>query len=158
MHADISYGDQHLATVEDDGKVTVVFNGTEAWECEICGEEFTEEGDADGEECTYAECAVHTGDENCDDHECSFPHDLAKTTEPFSWVNHASILIDEEKDQVDLAISLGDPRGAFVMRLYRDSRDGRIRMEVPHPEGMFLHAPLKPMLSPGGYIVNESAG
>lgn len=156
MHADISYGDQHLATVEDDGKVTVVFNGAEAWSCEICGEEFTEEGDAEGEECTYAECVVHTGDENCDDHECSFPHDLAKVTEPFSWANEVRVVLDEEKDQVELAISIGDIRGAFVMRLYRDTH-GAIRMEVPYPGKGGLHMPLR-QLNEGFYGVNEVAG
>lgn len=156
MHADISYGDQHLASVEDDGKVTVTFNGGDAWSCEICGEEFTEEGDAEGEECTYAECAVHTGDDNCDDHDCSFPHDLAKNTEPFSWANEVRVVLDEEKDQVELAISIGDIRGAFVMRLYRNT-DGAIRMEVPYPGKGGLHLPLR-YLNEGFYGVNEVTG
>lgn len=155
MPADISYRDQHLASVEDDGKVTVTFNGGDAWSCEICGEEFTEEGDAEGEECTYAECAVHTGEENCDDHDCSFPHDLVKTTEPFSWANEVRVVLDEEKDQVELAISIGDIRGAFVMRLYRNT-DGAIRMEVPHPGKGGLHMPLR-YLNEGFYGVNEVA-
>jgi hypothetical protein len=123
-----------------------------------CEERFTEDekNNTEGNECEQAECAVHTGDDNCDDHDCSFPHDLDNDPEPFSWVNSAGLHFDESKDQIDLSISLGDPRGAFVMRLRRDD-DGRIYMEVPHPEELFLHLPLKPVNDParGFYIVNE---
>jgi hypothetical protein len=98
---------------------------------------------------------VHTEDENCDDHECSFPrHQLDEYEEAFSWVNSAGIHLNEQDDTIDLAISLGDPRGAFIMRLYRTA-NGQIRMEVPYPEQGFLHLPLRE-LGRGVYAVNET--
>lgn len=48
------------------------------WVCERCEETFAAEDDADGEECDDAECAVHDGEDNCDDHDCSFPHSLVR--------------------------------------------------------------------------------
>lgn len=48
------------------------------WVCERCEETFAAEDDADGEECEAAECAVHDDEDNCDDHDCSFPHSMVK--------------------------------------------------------------------------------
>lgn len=46
------------------------------WRCELCGETFPSD-DGEFDECEgRTECAVHDGDDNCDDHDCSFPHSL----------------------------------------------------------------------------------
>jgi hypothetical protein len=54
------------------------YRSEHGWTCEGCDELFDTEGDAENDECCMAECAVHTGDGNCDDHGCSFPHHLVK--------------------------------------------------------------------------------
>lgn len=49
------------------------------WVCEVCEETFASENAAENDECEErTECAVHTGEDNCDDHDCSFPHSLVK--------------------------------------------------------------------------------
>lgn len=145
--------------IDEGGVLNVEFPWDEEpapWRCLNCEERFTEDekDEAERAECEQAECEEHDGDENCDDHDCSFPHDLINDPEAFSWVNGASIRLKEESDQIDLAISIGDPRGAFVMSLYRTA-DGQIRMEVPHPEDGFLHLPLR-QLGRALYAVNET--
>lgn len=159
MFAEVTVDGEHVQLMDEAGTVLVQFDDelpTAPWRCTGCEERFTDEDEAEDEECAEAECVVHTGDDNCDDHECSFPHDLVNDPQPLTWLNSAAIHLDEEQDQVQLSISLGDPRGAFVMSLRRDKEDGRIYMEVPHPENWFLHLPLKP-LSRGFYAVNEGA-
>jgi hypothetical protein len=157
MFGSITYGEDHLATIEDDETLRVEFDAADTWQCQTCGEDFPEESDAEGEECSKrAECVVHTGEENCDDHDCSFPHDVVKHIVPFGWVNDVRVVIDEARDQIELGISIGDERGAFVMRLYRNDA-GAIRMEVPYPGKSSLHMPLR-KLNEGFYGVNEVAG
>jgi hypothetical protein len=156
MYATVHYNwEDPESFIDEDGVLSIQFpEREEQSKCVKCDEVFTDESEAVTSGCPDGECVVHTGDENCDDHDCSFPHELTEHEEAFSWVNSASIHLDEEKDQIDLAISLGDPRGAFVMRVYR-MPDGQIRMEVPHPKDWFLHLPLRPM-GQGGYVVNET--
>ena len=79
---------------------------------------------------------------------------------PESWCNGAGVEI--KADSVDVWISLGDPRGAFVMRAERmryTDHDGRkvdeIRLSVPHPSAGWLHLPLTPLGSEGHYKVGN---
>ena len=159
MYARVQYNwEDPEAFIEEDGVLNVEFpwdEETSPWRCINCEERFTEDekDDAENEECVQAECFGHEDHAEVGD-ECSLVHDLVNEPQPFTWVNGASIHIDEEEDQIDLAISIGDPRGAFVMRLYR-TRDGQIRMEVPYPKAGFLHLPLR-QLGPGVYAVNET--
>lgn len=47
------------------------------WRCTTCEETFPTEESASDDECLEREeCAEHTGEDNCDDHSCSFPHTL----------------------------------------------------------------------------------
>jgi hypothetical protein len=49
------------------------------WRCELCEETFAADNQADYDECEErTECVVHTGEANCDDHDCSFPHSLVR--------------------------------------------------------------------------------
>lgn len=49
------------------------------WRCEACDDTFVTESQADGEECEAAECTVHDdGEDNCDGHDCVFPHSLVQ--------------------------------------------------------------------------------
>lgn len=156
-------GDEPTPMLDEDGSLTVEFD----WEaervqyrCRKCDSIFPVEEDADDDPCLDSECIVHTGDENCDDHGCEYAgHDLVSEEEPLAWVNSAGIHIDEENNRVDVSISVGDPRGAFVMRLYKD-RDGGIYMEVPYPGEPWAHMPLAPVNegSRGFYIVKPYGG
>jgi hypothetical protein len=68
------------------------------------------------------------------------PHEPERM--PLSWVNSASVRADDAADAVHVSISVGDPRGAFVMSVRRLD-DGTLRLELPY-EGMgFAHMPLK---------------
>lgn len=155
-------GDAPESLIEDDGSLMVEFD----WEakrvqyrCRICNAVFPIEEDAENDPCLDAECVVHTGDENCDDHGCEYAgHDVVAEEEPLAWVNSAGVHLDEDKNRVDVTVSVGDPRGAFVMSLYKDN-DGRVYMEVPYPEKPWLHAELKPVheSSRGFFIVNEGS-
>lgn len=156
MYATVQYNwEDPESFIDEDGVLSVQFpEREEKFKCLNCDEVFDEESEAVTSECPDAKCFGHEEDEEAHSDDCVLPHDLTEHEEAFSWVNSASIHLDEEKDQIDLAISLGDPRGAFVMRVYR-MPDGQIRMEVPHPENWFLHLPLRPM-GQGGYVVNET--
>ena len=64
--------------------------------------------------------------------------------------------VDVRSDsQVDLWVSIGDPRGAFVMRLELvETDDGpELRLGVPHPSGSMNHMGLVPLASDGYYRV-----
>jgi hypothetical protein len=164
MYARVQYNwEDPEAFIEEDGVLNVEFPWDEEdtpWRCINCEERFTEDAKdevEDDEECVQAECSAG---HDCDEVEdpvaepCQRTHDLVNDPQPFTWVNGASIRLNEESDQIDLAISIGDPRGAFVMSLFR-TRDGQIRMEVPHPEDGFLHLPLR-QLGRALYAVNET--
>jgi hypothetical protein len=72
-------------------------------------------------------------------------------------VNSAAIHVEEKEhcDRISLTVSVGDPRGAFVMAVEHDRETGELRLSVPHPnEGGFgPHAPMEPLASPGYYRV-----
>lgn len=143
-----------------DGSLMVEFDWDSErvqYRCRWCDAVFADEDAAEGDSCLEAECSKgHDCDEveEPDEEECWFAHDLVEEDEPLSWVNSAGIHIDEEADQVDVTVSVGDPRGAFVMRLYR-AEDGKVRMEVPHPEQGFLHEPLREINPRGVYEVGR---
>ena len=71
---------------------------------------------------------------------------------PLAWCNSAGIHLDTADDSVTVAISTGDPRGAFTMTIRRNL-DGQIVMHVPHPSDGSLHEPLTPHHD-GTYLVN----
>lgn len=60
-----------------------------------------------------------------------------------AWFNSAAIDLEAEsgRESVTVTISLGDPRGAFVMTAERHP-DGLITLSVPHPTDSCLHLPL----------------
>lgn len=61
---------------------------------------------------------------------------------PFTWLNSAWISTNPEDDSVTLAVSVGDPRGAFTMTVRR-LPDGRIVLHLPHPKESFAHMPTR---------------
>lgn len=62
-----------------------------------------------------------------------------------AWCNSAAISVDDADDSVSVSISVGDPRGAFVMTVRRvEGDDGAgLVLSVPDPSDGFLHMPLK---------------
>lgn len=65
-----------------------------------------------------------------------------------SWLNSARFAVED--DEVTLRVSVGDPRGALVFRVYRD-RDDHIRVHFPHPSDPLPHIRLK-QVSSGSYV------
>lgn len=66
---------------------------------------------------------VENGERSCD-------------AEPLSWLNSARVSVSHKDDAVYCAVSVGDPRGAFVFTVRRLS-DGRMVIHTPVPgEGM----------------------
>ena len=76
-------------------------------------------------------------DITCDDNEETGKHEPVPT--PLSWANHASIFLDDDEDSITLAVSVGDPRGAFTFTLRRNPVDGALYMSTPYPGESLPH-------------------
>lgn len=116
----------HVNFDEDDTKPTL--------QCTFCGDYFVTIEDAEDED---AFCMSPESED--DKHKC----------EPvaLSWVNSAGVSCDADEDSVTVSISVGDPRGAFVMQLRRErytDTDGtevdEIRMSLPDESDGQPHA------------------
>jgi hypothetical protein len=85
--------------------------------------------------------------EEATDFQLSFPNvengynEEGDEQEALDWCNSAAIRLDEADDAVHVSISVGDPRGAFVMTVRR-LPDGTLIMHLPYPESGMLHRPL----------------
>lgn len=75
-------------------------------------------------------------------------------TGPGSWCNSAAISVSDQENTVHVSISVGDPRGAFVMTI-RKLDDGRLVMHTPYQGMGFAHMPLR-KLNPGTYEINRA--
>lgn len=117
------------------------------WECSLCHHRLREDGSDVDDDTEY--CAEHPDDGK---HE---PNPI-----PISWLNSAGIDIDQDNDTVTVRISVGDPRGAFAMKIerlqYTDS-DGNdrdeLRLNVPTDQDGMPHMQLTPLASPGYYRI-----
>lgn len=78
------------------------------------------------------------------------PHEPA--TGPGSWCNSASVRVDEDENSVTVAISVGDPRGAFTMTVRRRPDTGQLVLHVPHEGMTWAHMPLT-RLHEGTFLV-----
>ena len=88
-------------------------------------------------------------------------HSPEQWTPPLSWANSARIEADPDGDTLTVTISVGDPRGAFAMRVERmryindDGEDvEELRLSVPHPDDSLPHMTLTPLASPGYYRIS----
>lgn len=122
------------------------------WRCTLCGEAVTDENSA--------EWQTLDGFANCDQDGVAGPHDPERV--PLSWVNSAGITLDESADTVSVRISVGDPRGAFVLSVehltYTDDEGvehDELRLSLPSPEDGFLHMPLTALASPGYFRIGS---
>ena len=74
---------------------------------------------------------------------------------PLSWANSVGMEFNEKEDSIKVTVSVGDPRGAFVMQLRRVVDDGgneTLLMHVPHPDDSTPHAELTEH-HPGTYLI-----
>lgn len=81
--------------------------------------------------------------------------------DPLSWANSVSVDMNPEDDAITVAISTGDPRGAFTMTIRRIPDDaptnaGALVMSVPYPEDSTPHESLH-QIRPGAYMVGGKA-
>lgn len=74
-----------------------------------------------------------------------------ETEGPLDWFHSAGVFTSSEEDRVQFAISLADPRGAFVVTIRR-LPDGRLIMHVPHEDMPSPHMPLSE-LHPGTFEI-----
>jgi hypothetical protein len=82
--------------------------------------------------------------------------EIETSGEGLSWLNSARIFAEPSKDRVQLTVSIGDPRGCFVMEVRRDI-DGRIVIHLPHPGEGMPHM-FTAEVHPGTLIVTHEAG
>lgn len=68
------------------------------------------------------------------------PHEPKRV--PLSWANSVTVRLDEEKNEITLMISVGDPRGAFAMTVrHREDADDLL-MHLPYEEMPTPHTPI----------------
>lgn len=70
---------------------------------------------------------------------------------PLTWAKNIAVSFDEERDEIELAIATGEPRGGWTFKLYRNS-DGVIVMHLPHADMDSPHEPIRE-LHPGTFII-----
>lgn len=128
-----------------------------ALRCSGCGEETDIANDepCDGSS-NFIDCVEHALDDDGDCEHCDGSgqievHEWEPT--PLAWCNSASIHWDPGADRVKVALSVDDPRGAFVLEVTRNS-DGELRMSVPHATMSTPHMPLQER-SPGWFKIGH---
>jgi hypothetical protein len=119
--------------------------------CKRCNERLYEDGPGEylSTEDNAADCSEAEED---DPGPLGYPHHWP---EPIagSFANSARIYVDEH-DEVGVTISVGDPRGAFVMRVHRSEADGQLYLSVPHPSDGMPHMNLTEV-RPGFYKIGD---
>jgi hypothetical protein len=132
------------------------------WRCTECSEPLTRSTHPNGSE-SYFDT---NGEETCyQASRVDGPADHDPELVPLSWANSAWIDCNEKEDRITVAISVGDPRGAFVLQVERmrwtDAETGEehdeLRLSVPSPDDAFAHAPLTALASPGYYRIGGEA-
>lgn len=127
--------------------------------CSACGAPLTEDGESVDDR--TADCPENVL-ESWEDGESGYgPHTPRPV--PLAWANSASIRADEAGDRLTVAISVGDPRGAFTLTVERisftDAETGEerdeLRLSVPTPDDSFPHMDLTPLASPGYYRIGR---
>jgi hypothetical protein len=93
----------------------------------------------------------------CTDEDEDDPDSTHAEPEPLHWLNSARVTADPDEDAVHLAVSIGDPRGAWVMTVRRipddaETNAGALVLHVPHPGDSMPHTGLR-RLHDGTYLV-----
>lgn len=160
INGDLDEGDNRKIFTELDGlSIALEINeegNLPTWRCTGCGDEFSE-GEPPQDPCegssNFIDCGEHVLDadgdcESCDGSGKIEVHEWEPI--PLHWANSASIHTDTDRDEITVAISVGDPRGAFVMRVERI--DGELYLSVPHANMSLPHMPLTER-SPGWFKI-----
>lgn len=145
----VDHGPHILRSVEEIESVRLVMNEEGSEPAQICRHchasmDPDTEGRTDGENGDPWWC-----DGNPDGDENNSPHEAQHN--PIAWANSARITIDEDDNAVHLALSVGDPRGAFVFTVRR-TPDGDLIMHTPYPGESMPHLKLTE-LHPGTYKI-----
>lgn len=128
---------------EGDPSVRIAYPNQEngypdTYRCKHCNEEVTREFDDHPWTDSWDEpkCV-----DNIDDNGNELNHevDTDERTHASHWLNSARVTVDGS--QVSVSISVGDPRGAFVLTVEMNS-DGELIMHVPYPGEAEPHCPL----------------
>lgn len=130
------------------------------YRCSGCDEETDTPENHGGEGCdgsgNFIDCVEHVLDADGDCEHCDGTGEIEVhewDEVPLHWVNSASIHADPSCDRIMVTISVGDPRGAFVMSVERMS-DGELRLSVPHEHMSMPHMPLQER-GPGWFKVGH---
>lgn len=107
--------------------------------CAHCGEELNEDEPTETLEGGDAECEANDYD----------PHE--KQYAPFTWAKNIAVSFDEERDEIELAIATGEPRGGWTFKLRREP-DGVVLMFLPHADMASPHEPIRE-LRPGTFVI-----
>ena len=110
--------------------------------CLHCGEEIDHDGEGGYH---HLDPSDDDNPQLCDGFE---PDDEDNQAEPaptpLAWCNSAGLTLDPDDDAVHVRVSIGDPRGAFVMTVRR-LPDGRIVLHLPYPGQPMAHAVTAPL-------------
>lgn len=148
MNGDLESGDSQSVMVNDLDRLSVQLTineegGQLTHRCSGCGEETDQEDivtfgvevcEGSGK---WMTCPDQTSDHtkpskiDCDTCDGSGEIEIHEwETIPLHWANSASIHARPDRDEIQVTISVGDPRGAFVMTVER--RDDGLYLSVPH--------------------------
>lgn len=123
---------QIMIALNEDGDMSEI-------RCAHCGEELNEADPTKTLEDDGTECGANNDG----------PHE--KTWAPFTWAKNIAISFDEERDEIELAIATGEPRGGWTFKLCREP-DGVVLMFLPHADMASPHEPIRE-LRPGTFVI-----
>lgn len=109
--------------------------------CSACGEELDDDEptqNLDGD----TECSAQNEDDA--------PH--TPEFNPFTWAKNIAVSFNEERDEIELAIATGEPRGGWTFTLRRDPETGVVSMHLPYADMDGPHEPLRE-IHPGTFVI-----
>ncbi len=138
------YGSVKLESVLDLTQIMVKLNEDDDMpekRCSACGDELSDDEptqNPDGD----TECSARDEDDA--------PH--TPEFSPLAWAKNITVSFVEERDEIELAIATGDPRGGWTFRLRRDPKTGVVYMHLPHADMDGPHEPIRE-LHPGTFVI-----
>lgn len=111
--------------------------------CRHCGEDLNEDTPPGTPLETLMEGETGCGSNDDGPHEQEYA--------PLTWAKKITVSFDEERDEIDLAIATGEPRGAWSFKLRR-TPEGVVLMHLPHPDMSGPHEPIRE-LRPGTFAI-----
>lgn len=90
------------------------------------------------------------GDDVCSAWDGNAPH--TPEFSPFTWAKNIAVSFNEERDEIELAIATGEPRGGWTFKLRRDPETGVVYMHLPYADMDGPHEPLRE-IHPGTFVI-----